>query len=258
MADIIVTQKHEGKISHVELNIPEKGNALGLNMIRELTKFFQDVPNSPTQTVVLSGRGPHFCSGGDLEWMKLKPETTDLENLNEVSLLYKLFHTIDKCPVPVTGIVQGSVFGGGIGLVSVCDIVLCHQAAQFCFSEIKLSLIPSVISPFVLKKMPFSQARRLMLSGRIFSALEAFKFGLTHFIGDSKDCEEQVTNYTEQFLKYDKTALKQIKELLHTVPYLNTNESKDYCVKALAERRKKPEVLEKINRFLKKDTVKSE
>ena len=152
MADVVVTQKHEGKISHVELNSPEKGNALSLNMIRELIKFFQAVPKGPTQAVLLSGQGAHFCSGGDLEWMKLKPETTDLENLNEVSLLYKLFHTMDKCPVPVTAIVQGSVFGGGIGLVSVCDIVLCHQAAQFCFSEIKLSLIPSVISHFVFEK----------------------------------------------------------------------------------------------------------
>ena len=90
------------------------------------------------------------------------------------------------------------------------------------------------------------------------NASEALQFNLVHFTGDSKDCEEQATNYTEQFIKYDKTALKQIKELLHTVPFLKVEESKDYCVKALAERRKKPEILEKINRFFKKDTVKNE
>lgn len=256
MTDIVVTEKQEGRVSYVTLNNPDKGNALSLNLIHELTVFFQSVSKSSAQVVVLSGNGKHFCSGGDLKWLKLQPDTTDLENLNEVSQLYKLFYTIDRCPVPVIGLAHGSVFGGGIGLVSVCDIVLCHQTAQFCFSEIKLSLIPSVISPFVLKKIPLSQARHLMLSGKIFPASEALRLGLVHFTGEAEQCEQETANLADRFAKYNRTALKQIKELLHRVPYLDEEESKDYCVKALAERRKKPEVLEQINRFLKiKETL---
>lgn len=256
MTEIAVTEKQEGRISYVALNNPDKGNALSLSLIQELTVFFQGVSKSSVQAVVLSGSGKHFCSGGDLKWLKIQPETTDLENLNEVSRLYKLFHTIDRCPVPVIGLVHGSVFGGGIGLASVCDIALCDKETRFCFSEIKLSLIPSVISPFVLKKIPLSQARYLMLSGKIFSASEALRLGLAHFIGGREECEKEAANFVDRFVKYNKTALKQIKELLHKVPYLNGEESKDYCVKALAERRKKPEVIGQIERFLKvKETV---
>lgn len=256
MSNIIITKKQEGKVAYVELNNSHKGNALSLNVIHDLTLFFQNIPKSPLQAVVLSGKGEHFCSGGDLEWMKLQADTTDLENLNQVGLLYKLFYSIDRCPIPIVAIVHGSVFGGGIGLVSVCDIALCNTKAQFCFSEIKLSLIPSVISPFVLRKMPLSEARRLMLSGRIFDALEAQRLGLVHFIGEKESCLKEAASYTDQFTKYDKTALKQIKELLYKVTFFGNDEIKNYCIKALAERRKKPEVLEKINRFLKvKKTV---
>ena len=253
-SNIIVTEKHGGKAIEAALNNPQKGNALSLSLIHDLTAFFQNIPKTAAHAVILSGKGDHFCSGGDLNWLKAPPDKTDLENLNEVSLLYKLFHSIDRCPAPVIGMAHGSVFGGGIGLIAACDTVLCDKTARFCFSEIKLSLLPAVVSPFVLKKISLSHARRLMLSGLIFSADEALRIGLIHFSGDAKECESEAAALTGRLIQYNRTALKQIKEALHRVPFLDPAEAKDYCIKALAERRKDPSVTEQINRFLKART----
>ena len=256
-SNIIVTEKHSGRVIEAALNHPQKGNALSLSLMHELTGFFQNIPKTGAHAVILSGKGDHFCSGGDLNWLKLKPDTTDLENLNEVSLLYKLFHSIDRCPAPVIGRIHGSVFGGGIGLAAACDMALCDKSARFCFSEIKLSLLPAVVSPFVLRKISVSHARRLMLSGSVFSADEALRIGLVHFAGNPKECEAEAAALTGRLIQYNRTALKQIKELLYKVPSLDSSEAKDYCVKALAERRKKPEAAEQINRFLKAGALSS-
>ena len=250
-SNIIVTERHGGRVIEAALNNPQKGNALNLSLIHELTAFFQNIPKTGAHAVILSGKGEHFCSGGDLSWLKAPPDKTDLENLNEVSLLYKLFHSIDRCPAPVTGMAHGSVFGGGIGLIAACDTVFCDKNARFCFSEIKLSLLPAVVSPFVLKKISLSHARRLMLSGVIFSADEALRIGLVHFSGDAKECKGEAAALTSRLIQYNRTALKQTKEALHRIPFLDPTEAKDYCVKALAERRKDPSVTEQINRFLK-------
>ena len=149
------------------------------------------------------------------------------------------------------GHIKGSVFGGGLGLVALCDIAVAHEDSQFCFSELKLALIPALIAPHVLKKMPHAKVRELMLSARIFKAKEALHSHLIHFLGNDKECKEYIEKRTQEILNYDRTALKQCKQLLNTIPSLSESEKQDYCIQALAERRKNPEVIKNINLFLK-------
>ena len=206
--------------------------------------------------LILSGKGEHFCAGGDLRWLALSEGSSDLENINQVKLLSKMFYALAKFPFPVIGKIQGSVFGGGLGLVALCDIAVAHKDSQFCFSELKLALIPALIAPFVFEKIPSSNIKELMLSARIFKAEEAQKLGLIHFSGDPQEYESYTNKLIERLLSYDKTALKQTKKLLNTLPRLSREEARDYTAQALAERRKSPEVLKQINRFLKSRKVK--
>ena len=252
MSSVIVKKTQGGRIAYMELNLPEKRNTLSLDMIQSLTANLETLKQDPDiHLLILSGRGGHFCAGGDLRWMSLPQDSSDLENINQVKLLAKMFYTLSSFPLPVIGKIQGSVFGGGLGLVALCDIVVAHKDSQFCFSELKLALVPALIAPFVLKKMPLSNVRELMFSARVFTADEAKKLALIHFSGDLKECDDYIKKLSEQLLSYDKKALKQTKKLLEALPELSEEEARDYTVQALAERRKSPEVFKRISRFLK-------
>lgn len=236
----------------MELNLPEKRNTLSLDIIQSLTSHLETLKQDPDiHLLILSGRGGHFCAGGDLHWMSISSDSSDLENINQVKLLAKMFYALSGFPLPVIGKIQGAVFGGGLGLAALCDIAVAHKDSQFCFSELKLALVPALIAPFVLKKMPHSNVRELMFSARVFTADEAKKLALIHFLGDLKECDDYIKKLSEQLLSYDKTALKQTKKLLESLPNLSEAEARDYTVQALAERRKSPEVFKKISRFLK-------
>ncbi len=252
MPTVLVHKLKEGRVCHLQLNLPEKRNILSLEAIQSLTAHLEALSQDPhIHLLLLSGKGGHFCAGGDLRWMVLSQESSDLENINQVNLLAKMFYTLSAFPFPVIGEIQGSVFGGGLGLIALCDIALAHKDSQFCFSELKLALVPALIAPFVFKKMPFSAGRELMLSARVFKAEEAKNLGLIHFVGDKKECDSYLNKTIDQILNNDKIALKQTKKLFSVLPGLSESEMREYTVQALAERRKSPEVSKRITRFLK-------
>ena len=250
MSSISLTKKQKGRVWHIELSAPEKRNILNKESITRLTEIFQSLPEDlKVQVVVLSGQGPSFCAGGDLRWMILPEGSADTENFNSAGLLFNMFYTMNRCPVPLIGQIHGAVYGGGIGLVSVCDAVAAQTGSEFCFSELKLSLIPSVISPFVLKKMPLSKAQLYMISAQKFSAEEAE--GLVHFTGSEKECEDYINSLTDRILQFDRQAVKQVKDLLRKVAGQPVDQVKEYCVEALARRRKSPDAIARMTRFLK-------
>lgn len=257
MSVITLKKTQENKVCHIELNLPKKRNILSPEMIQSLTATLEDLSKDPDiYLLILSGKGDHFCAGGDLRWLALSEESSDLENINQVKLLSKMFYTLSHFPFPVIGKIQGSVFGGGLGLVALCDIVAAQENSQFCFSELKLALVPALIAPFVLEKIPSSKVKELMFSARVFKADEAQKLALTHFTGTFQECESYTNKLIERLLSYDKTALKQTKKLLNTLSKLSREEARDYTAQALAERRKSPEVSKQISRFLKSRKVK--
>ena len=259
MSIIKVKKTKENKLAHLELNLPKKRNILSVQMIQALTDSLERLSqDSQVHALILSGAGEHFCAGGDLRWMRLPENSSDLENINQVKLLSGLFNRLSHFPFPVIGNIKGAVFGGGLGLVALCDIAVAHKESLFCFSELKLALIPSLIAPYVLQKMPHAKVRELMLSARVFKAEEALQSHLIHFSGTDEERADYIEKLTQQILSYDRTALKQCKKLLNTIPFLSPQERNDYCVQALAERRKSAEVVKNINKFLKSRALKKQ
>jgi len=162
----------------ITLARPDSRNAFDATLIEELAEAFVDVGTS--RAVVLAGEGKSFCAGADIEWMRRSAELTHDENVGDANALRRMFEAIDSCPAPVIAVVQGHALGGGAGLVAVADIAIAHEHTTFAFSEVKLGIIPAVISPFALRKIGESAARRYFVTGERFDAEAALRIGLIH------------------------------------------------------------------------------
>ena len=136
---------------------------------------------------MLAGDGESFCAGGDAEWMRASAELSFDENVEDALGLGRMLEAVDGCPAPVVARVQGHAFGGGAGLVACCDVAVAHPGTVFAFSEVKLGVVPGVISPFVLAKIGTSAARSLFVTGRRFDAATALRIGLVHELADGLD-----------------------------------------------------------------------
>ena len=170
--------ERDGDALHVTLARPESRNAFDAALITELSEAFVDVGAS--RAVVLAGDGPSFCAGADVEWMRASADL-DLEaNVADANALRRMLEGIDSCPAPVVAVVQGHALGGGIGLVACADIAIAEPRAVFAFSEVKLGIVPAVISPFALRKIGESAARRYFVTGERFDAATALRIGLVH------------------------------------------------------------------------------
>jgi methylglutaconyl-CoA hydratase len=170
-----------GDVLEVTLARPEVRNAFDAALIAELTEAFGDVGDA--RAVVLSGEGPSFCAGADVEWQRSSVELSYEENVEDAMRLYRMLETIDSCPAPVVCVAHGYTLGGGSGLVACADIAVAQREAVFGFTEVRLGIIPAVISPFVLPKIG-SHARRYFLTGERFGADVALRIGLVHEVVD--------------------------------------------------------------------------
>ena len=239
MKNILISEK-ENFLS-VSLNRPEKKNALDLETIQNLTKVFL---NHSSQAVLLQGEGSCFCAGADLNWIHSAPA-------EELQCLFELFQTVQSSPVPVLAYIHGFVYGGGIGLLSVCDFVFAESSAKFCFSELKLGLMPALIAPFILQKSP--RMKEYMLNGKSFSSQEALNAGLIHFTGSTEECRVWKNNQLNELQKLHTRAFTETKEFLNNLSYISKKDLKKFCVQSLEERRKDSSVQNIIKKFLEKD-----
>src|SRR6478735_11859083 len=164
---------------------PERRNAFDASLIAELTEAFADAGDA--RVVVLAGEGASFSAGADVEWMRSSVELTEEENVHDALRLRAMLDAIDGCPTPVVARVQGHALGGGGGLVSCSDVVIAEPSAVFAFSEVKLGIVPAVISPFALAKIGPSAARRWFVTGERFAADVALRIGLVHEVADELD-----------------------------------------------------------------------
>lgn len=180
-----VRRELDGDILRVTLARPELRNALDATTIAALTAAFADV--GAARAVVLAGDGRSFCAGADLDWMRASIDLDAAANLAEAEALRQLFAAVDGCPAPVVAVVQGHAFGGGVGLVACADIAVAHAAAVFAFSEVKLGIVPATISPYALRKLGESAARRYFLTGERFDAQTALRIGLVHEVATDLD-----------------------------------------------------------------------
>ena len=192
---------------------PERRNAFDAALIRELTEAFADVGDA--RAVVLAGEGESFCAGADVEWQRASIDLSLEENVEDAMRLYRMCETIDRCPAPVVARVQGYALGGGSGLVACSDIAIAAPDATFGFSEVKLGIIPAVISPFVLPKIG-AHARRYFLTGERFDAETALRIGLVHELAGNLD--EAIERVVGEILTAGPNAVREAKRLIHDRP----------------------------------------
>jgi methylglutaconyl-CoA hydratase len=178
--------RQDGDLLHVILARPERRNAFDAELIAELTEAFEGVPED-VRAVILSGEGQSFSAGADVEWMRSSIDLSYEENVADARRLRKMLETIDTCPAPVLTRVHGHALGGGCGLVACSDVVVSAPHTVFAFSEVKLGIIPAVISPFALAKIGPSAARRYFVTGEPFDAQTALRIGLVHEVADDLD-----------------------------------------------------------------------
>jgi methylglutaconyl-CoA hydratase len=203
-------------VARVTLNRPEVHNALNAPLIRALTENFIRLGEDDTvRLVVLTGAGKSFCAGADLEDMKASGQKTTSENEADARALAHLFEAINFCPKPVLMQAKGAVMGGGVGLISCADYVIADAATKFCLSEVRLGLIPAVISPFVLAKVGQSHARALFLSAERFDVARALNIGLIHQYTD--EIESAVDALIAQMLENGPKAQTAAKALIFEV-----------------------------------------
>ena len=177
--------ERDGPVLRITIDKPERRNAFDAELIRELTEAFGDVADA--RVVVLGGEGESFCAGADIEWQRSSIDLSYEENVEDALRLYRMLVAVDACPAPVVAWIQGFCLGGGCGLAACVDIAIADDDAVFGFSEVKLGIIPAVISPFVLAKIGSGAARRYFLTGERFRAEAALRIGLVSEIGAGAD-----------------------------------------------------------------------
>ena len=196
---LIITIDDRG-IAYVSLNRPEVHNAFNDELIAALTRAFKKISSDPAvRAVVLAGNGKSFSAGADLNWMKKAATYSEDENIEDALRLSQMLSRLYTCPKPTIALVQGAVYGGGVGLVACCDIVLAASNTKFSLSEVKLGLTPATISPFVIAALGPKKSRRLFVTAERFSADEALEWGLIDYMSDDKDearkkLEEHIEN----------------------------------------------------------------
>jgi methylglutaconyl-CoA hydratase len=237
--------ERDGDVLNVTLARPERRNAFDAELIAALTKAFAAVGDA--RVVVLAGEGQSFCAGADIEWQRSAIDLSFDENVEDALRLYRMCETIDRCPAPVVARVQGYALGGGSGLAACSDIAIAASDAVFGFSEVKLGIIPAVISPFVLPKIG-QHARRYFLTGERFDAPTALRIGLVHEVADELDAA--VNRVVSELLSSGPEAVRAAKQLIRERPEgdetaqiaarLRTGAEGQAGLRAFLERRDRP------------------
>ena len=205
--------ERDGQVLRVTLAKPERRNAFDAALIAELTDAFADVGDA--RAVVLAGEGPSFCAGADVDWQRSSIELSYDENVEDAMRLYRMLETIDSCPAPVVCRVHGHALGGGSGLVACADIAVARPDAVFGFSEVRLGIIPAVISPFVLARIG-GAARRYFVTGERFGAEAALRIGLVDEV--SEDADETAEALVREILMGGPQAVREAKRLIRERP----------------------------------------
>jgi methylglutaconyl-CoA hydratase len=245
--------RRDGLVEHVVLNRPDVRNAFNAEMIGELTAWAGEfVRQSDARVVVLSGSGKVFCAGADAAWMAKTASYSETENIRDANAASAMFRALDELPVPLIGRIHGAAIGGGAGLSAVCDIAIADDDTVFGFTEVKLGIIPAVISPFVLAKIGRSAARELFLSGARFPAARAYKIGLVHAAVPAADLDDTVSRYVTEIAAGGREAIAAAKALIRDVWGRDPTETAPFTAAALAARRVSAEGQEGLRAFLEK------
>jgi methylglutaconyl-CoA hydratase len=238
--------ERDDDVLRVTLARPETRNAFDAALIAELAEAFVDIGKA--RAVVLAGEGPSFCAGADVDWMRASVALDYDANVADANALRGMLDAINRCPAPVVARVQGHALGGGAGLVACSDIAVADESAVFAFSEVKLGIIPAVISPYALAKIGPSAARRYFVTGERFDASTALRIGLVHEV--AADLDEAVESVLAELRSAGPRAARHAKRLVLDAP------DGPETARRIAERRTSDEGQEGLGAFLERRSPK--
>ncbi len=250
---ITVERSHQDTIATITMRRPEVHNAFNKQLVIDLMAAFTDlVTDTELHAVVLTGEGPSFSAGADLNMMRESAEYTHEQNLVDALRLTELFDTINNFPCPVVARVNGTAMGGGLGLIAVCDIVIAIEGARLAFSEVKLGIAPAVISPYVVRKIGETYARVLFVTGERFTSTHAQQIGLVHIVTKPEDLDAAVSKTVSELLSGGSHAIRACKALALNVGQMDRNSARTYTAEMIAMLRVSPEAQERFRSFLEK------
>jgi methylglutaconyl-CoA hydratase len=245
--------RRDGPIEFLTLNRPEVRNAFNEQVIEELTRWAAaTAADDRVRVAVLAGAGKAFCAGADLTWMSRMAAYTLEENVLDASAMARMYAALDHLPIALIGRIHGPALGGGAGLAAVCDIVVAEEGATFGFTEVKVGIVPAVISPYVLTKLGVSATRELFVTGMRFDAARAKEVGLVHAVVPERELDAAVGRYVDEVLTAAPGAIATIKELLRKVWGRPIQDAMGITADTIAMRRVSPEGQEGMRAFLEK------
>jgi methylglutaconyl-CoA hydratase len=241
-------------VATVTLNRPEVRNAFNAELIADITQAFIDLGQSDdVRCIALRANGPAFCAGADLNWMRSMADYTREQNLADAACLAAMMQTIYECPKPTIACIQGDVYAGGTGLVAACDMAVSVDTAHYCLSEVKLGLLPSTISPYVIRAMGARAAHRYFLTAERFSAAEALRIGFVHEVVHAESLDAKVAELSTALINAGPAAVKACKKLVQDVAGKDiTPELVQMTIASIADVRVSPEGREGLQSFLQK------
>lgn len=254
MSDVL--NELQDRMFVITLNRIDKHNAFDDALLVELHQLLEQAKANPAvRSIVLKANGKHFSAGADAAWMKRMASFSDAENIADAKVLANVMHALHHSPKPTIAMVQGAAYGGGAGLVAACDIAIAAESARFCFSEVKLGLIPAVISPYVIRAIGARAASWLFMSAEVFNAKRAYELQLVqHYIPDDT-LHDFAFNYARQFTSLAPEAVKESKQLVHAIQTLPIDEAlMDKTAALIAKKRASQEGRRGLEAFLNKQT----
>ena len=253
MADSRLLLDRQGPVARVTLNRPEIHNAFDEHLIAELTTAFETLAEEETvRCVLLTGAGRSFSAGADLSWMRRTADYDEQANLEDARRLERMLAALDELPKPTVALVNGAAMGGGVGLVAACDVAIAAERALFALSEVRLGLVPAVISPYVLRAVGPRACRRYFLTGERFDAAEARRIGLVHETVPEAALEARAGEIVEAILAGGPEAQAEAKSLVRLCGSLEGSLLGEATARLIARRRASPEGREGVSAFLEK------
>ncbi|MCW2928313.1 MAG: enoyl-CoA hydratase/isomerase family protein [Thermoleophilia bacterium] len=245
--------EREGGVTNVVLARPEVRNAFGPRLIEELGAAFTELSHdADTRVVVLRGDGPSFGAGADINWMRESASYTRQENVDDATRLALMLEAVKRCDKPVVCRVHGHAIGGALGLLATSDYVVASDDTVFAFSEVKLGIVPAVISPFVLRRIGLSHARALFVTGERFTAERAERMGLAHVVVPAGDLDAEIDRVVGELLTAAPGAITVAKHLASEVAYRDPRDVMMHTAETIASKRTDPEGQEGLSAFLEK------
>jgi len=249
---LLNTETDTRGVTTITLNRSETGNALTRALIDEITAALVNL-KSNTRILVIEGAGKHFCAGADVNWMIESAKLTTDDNKADAMALSNMLDALDTFTRPTIAKVHGAAFGGGAGIVSCCDIVVAAETARFAFSEVRLGLIPSTISPYAIAAIGARNARHYFLTGEQMDAVDAYRLGLVHDVCSEDNLQLRVEEKIDALCKASPTAQTQAKQLIKDVQLKAiNNEVRESLAEGLANVRTGEDAREGLTAFIEK------